>query len=786
MTGLKKLSAEDLTVKFDFLPGFKLTTEISPFKEMIGQERAIEAIDMGLSIDYTGYNIFVCGINGTGKKSYAMKRIKEHAENFEIPNDWCYVYNFTDSTKPLALELRGGTVEYFKQDMDSLIDYLLEEVPKAFGREEFEKVRNDIIDKHQKNILNEVDKLYAECKLNDFSVKSTSEGFSFTPIYDGEEMTEKKYNELEEDEREKINDVVSELKLLALDVMRKSKKIKKELYDELKELDQENAISIINDKIEVLIDRYGFNQKIIDYLGAVREDIINNIEVFIEDEEVSGEEEVFLKRYYINIISSNKEKSGLPVVYESFPEYHNLIGRIEYESKAGNITTDFTSIRGGSLHKANGGYLIIDAYQLLTCSQSWEVIKRALKNEYINIENSKTSIDLMPIVSFKPEEIPLKIKVVLIGNPLIYYILFNNDEDFKELFKIKADFDYEIENNETAVFQLIGFISNYCSDNDILPVSKSGVYEILKFSLRKSESKKYFSSSMNLITDLLIQASSIAKAKDSKFIDGCHVKDYINHHNRRLNSYRDKVYNMYKDGKYLIDVKGSRIGEINGLTVIDHSDNSFGKQTRITVTTFAGKDGIINIERETSMSGSIHSKGILILSGYIGETFGQNMSLSFNASICFEQLYGEVDGDSASAAELIALLSSLGNIAIKQNIAITGSVNQRGDIQPVGGINEKIEGFFDICSFLGLSGNQGVIIPQANLEDLILKDEVIREVEKGAFHIYTVRSIEDCFEVLCDMSIIKGTCERVFDVVKKNVEEKLKKYNNVFSMNVKE
>lgn len=787
MEGFKRLNGEDLRIKFDFLPNFDFTTEISPYKEIIGQDRAIDAIDMGLSLDRYGYNIFVCGNNGTGKKSYVINKIKEYAKSFKAPNDWCYVHNFIDNDKPIALPLASGVSRSFKADMNDLINNLLEEVPKFFSSEEFEKNRNKIIEKYQKDILNIVHKLYTQCKENNFNVKNTEDGFTFTPIYNDEEMSEKQYNELQEDERKKINEDVGILKLVALDVIQKSKIIKNELQEDLKKLDEEKAVLIIEDKIELLISKYGINIKVMDYLRAVEKDIINNINAFISDDETSENyDEGLFKRYFVNIIASNVEDLGLPVVYENFPEYHNLIGKIEYENKGGIVTTDFTSIQGGSLHRANGGYIIIDAYQLLSSFQSFESLKRCLKNSTLLIESLKSQFEITPLAQLKPEEIPLSVKVILIGSPMVYYILYNYDEDFKELFKVKADFEDEMQNNNETSIKFLGFISNYCAENNILPLSRGGVYEILKYSLRTSESKKHFTAAFSKIADMLLQASSIAKVRSSKYIDENNVKESITLYNKRYSYYMDRAYEMYKDGKYIVDIKGCRVGEVNGLTVIDYGDFSFGKQTRITVTTFVGKDGIINIEREAKMSGNIHSKGIMILAGFMGETFGQEMPLSFNASICFEQLYGEIDGDSASAAELIALISSLGNIPIKQCLAITGSVNQRGEIQPVGGINEKIEGFYDICSILGLSREQGVIIPYSNVDDLILKEEVIKAVQDGKFHIYSVKSIEDCFEIICDDDLKRDTEEKVFEFVKKRIVDKLKKYNNVFLAKVKE
>lgn len=787
MFNIKSLNAEELRVRFDFFPEFELTSEISPYKEIIGQDRAVSAINTGLGINNHGYNVFICGTLGLGDKSNIINRIKEHAEKFQKPNDWCYVNNFAENEKPIALELKTGYATKLKVAMENLITGLLQEVPKCFNTEKYGKLRTGIIDKYQKQILNIVDVLYVECKKNNFIVKNTEDGFTFTPLYEGEEMTEKIYNELEEGEKNKINEVVNILKVIALDVMRKSKIVKRELSNELKNLDGQNAEILVKDRIQTLIKEFGSNKKVYQYFEAVEEDIIENIEAFMDDAEEADEyDEDFLERYAVNVLTSNNEEVGLPVVYENYPEYNNLIGKIEYENKAGNITSDFTAIQGGAFHKSNGGYIIMDAYQLLTSAHAWEATKRALKNKSINIEGSRSSIELVPMITFKPEEIPLQIKVILIGSPFLYYYLYNNDEDFKELFKIKADFEDEIENNKATTLKLLGHISNYCFENNIMPVSRSGVLEILKYSLRLGESKKYFTASTGLIDDLLIEGASIARFNNCEFIDDNHIREIIFEKDKRHGVYRDKVFRMYKEGKYIVETTGYRIGEINGLTIVDYGDIFFGKQIRITVTTYAGKDGIINIEREASMSGNIHSKGIMILGGFMGENFGKELPLSFNASICFEQLYGEVDGDSASAAQLVALLSSLGEIPIKQSIAITGSVNQRGEIQAVGGINEKIEGFFDICSYLGLDGSQGVIIPYSNIEDLVLKEEVIKEIENKKFAIYGVKSIEECLEIICKEDIKKGGRKSTYDIVKKRVEDKLKKYNNAFSVLSKE
>ncbi len=781
MSEFIELGKGDLDITWDSLPKFHNTSEVSCYKELIGQERAAEAIDLGLIIDKGGYNIYISGNSGMGKRSYAIKRIMEFAEKKSTAWDWSYVYNFNDLNKPIALRLKPGTAQEFKMDVEGFVEELFDEVPRFFSNDEYQKEKNMLVEAYQKEILGIADKLYEEAKNKCFNVKSTGEGFAFIPIKDGTEMSEREYSQITEEERSIINVNVTNLKLTAYDVIKQTKIIKKNMVASLRELEDRTSGKIVDSKIRDLVNKYGYDKKIFDYLIDLRDDIIENISAFFEEEdENKGYDENFFKRYYINVMVCNKDVSGAPVVYEDTPEYHNLLGIIEYENKSGNLVTDFTMIQPGSLHRANGGYLIIDALQLMGSYKGWEALKRCLRGESITIENLKNQFDIIPMVTLKPEEIPLKVKIVLLGNPYIFHVLYKYDEDFHELFKIRADFEDEIKNIDGTALKILGFISNYCREKGILPISCDGVLEIFKYSTRLTESRQYFTASMHSIVEMIDQAYAIAEANEKDMIGRKDIKAAIAARERRHGLYRDKILEMYKERKYIVDLKGYKIGEINGLSVLDFGDVSFGKVSRITAATFAGRDGIINIERETNMSGDIHSKGVMILSGYIGETFGQTMPISFSASICFEQLYGEVDGDSASAAELVALMSSLGDIPIKQSIAITGSVNQRGEIQPIGGVNEKIEGFFDICSLFGLDGSQGVVIPHSNIDELILKDEVISAVERGLFHIYAVKSIGDCIEILCRLKENTHGKKQIFDVLKDNINVKLNRYRNSF------
>lgn len=781
--GLYELKREELELNWNMIPKFNNTSEISYYTMLIGQERAVEALDLTLLIENKGYNIYISGSAGTGKKSYAIKRIKEYAKNMTRPDDWCYVYNFQDYNKPSALKLKSGTAMDFKKDIENLIDDIVKIIPELFSDNGYEAKKNEIIDIYQKKVIYIIDKLYEEAKIKGFNVKSIKDGFAFVPVKDGVEMNETEYNDLSDEERNRINMDLSYLKLSALEVLKQTKIIKNDMLQRLKIIDEVVFKNFIDNKMKDLLFKYEYENKTAEYLKNLKKDIIENMSVFMIDEDNEKEDfkESFLKRYSVNVIVYRGDYNGAPVVYESSYDYNNLIGTVEYENKAGSLITDFTKICSGSLHQANGGYLIIEAEQLLKSYMGWEVLKRCLKKECIDISSIKNQLDILPIINIKPEKIPLDVKVILIGAPYIYFLLYKYDEDFKELFKIKADFEDEIKNEGDTPLKILGFISCYCSENNLPPISRDGILEVLKYSLRLGDSRNYFTASMYKILDIIEQAATIVKYRNKTIIEKNDIKYSIEAKEKRHGIYKERILNMYKEGKYIIELDGYRIGQINGLSIMEFGDISFGKINRITANTFAGRDGIINIEREANMSGDIHSKGVMILSGYIGESFGQIMPLSFSASICFEQLYGEIDGDSASAAELTALLSSLGDIPINQGIAMTGSVNQKGEIQPIGGVNEKVEGFFDICSIYGLDGSHGVIIPHSNLDELILKDELIEAIEKGLFHIYTMKNIEDCFDILCPIEIFKGENTKRFTFIKGRIFEKLLKYKSVFN-----
>lgn len=782
-----KLDKNSLTVDFENLPNFSTTEEVSPYKDIIGQKRAEQSIDLGLQMSKKEYNIFISGRSNTGKTSYIVKKIRDYAKELPSPKDWCYVYNFQNDKQPIAISLETGTANNFKDDMDKFIEEFLKKVPIFFNDQGYEREKNNIIRKYEKFSSEISNKLSSMAEERSFSVEQDAKGnFLFIPLKNGIKLQQEEYTHMSQEDKNLLEETLNELRLIAIEVDKELLKLNKQMGDELDELDTRIAESIIEDILDTLYSKYDSSKKIMDYLTSVKKDIIENLDQFFDDEDNNGTEKdllkkVFLKRYKVNVIVSNCTGKGAPVIFEDSTEYSNIFGKIEYENIMGSVVTNFTMISPGSIDLANGGYLIINADKLLNNLDTWKALKRCLKTESIITENSKSSVEVVPMITLKPEDIPLNIKVILIGSDFAYSLFSSSDPEFKKFFKIKAEFDSQIENEGKNIANIIGFISNYVRKNNMFNVTKEGIIELLTYSCRLAGNKRYFTARMSEMLEVLDIAYVLAKKEKAVIIDRYHMKSAVLEIQNMHGLYRKKTLEMYKSKKYIISLNGLKVGQINGLSVIDYGDWVIGQQHKITVTTFAGKKGIVNIEREVEMSGSIHSKGIMILSGYIGELLAQNTPISFNASIVFEQLYSGIEGDSASAAELIALISSLSGIPIKQSMAITGSVNQKGEIQPIGGVNEKIEGYFDICSIWGLDGSHGVIIPYTNIDDLVLKDEVIEAVDKELFHIYAVSSIEDCMELLYDTSFKSEEYGEIMETVKQHILVKLQKYNFILN-----
>ena len=734
---------------------FNNTSEIEPLKDFLGQDRAMTAMEFGLKIDNPSYNIYVAGEPGTGKTTYTMKVLETYANNKENHKDWCYVYNFDNPREPIVISLQRGEGKVFKDDIEKMIDKLFEEIKEAFDSEEYEINKNTLLEEYeiQKEDLVKKIKVYGEEK--GFKLKSSKVGMVFVPLNENFE------EEVSSDEFFKIK---KELENMAIKVVYQIREIEEKIKTIMIEIEDEVGKIVVDPHIEKLKEKYKSNEKIVNYIEKVREDILKNLELFYLDDEELREyysKDCFLK-YVVNLFVDNQNNDKAPIIVESNPSPSNLFGKVEYDYNSGNIKTDFTKIFSGSVQKANGGYLVLYAQQLLSYPLSWELLKRTIKSQKIPIETK---------VSIEAEEIPLDLKIILIGSNYIYDALYRYDNEFSKYFKIFVDFENEMDKSEITEYGIAQFIASQCEKNKFKHFTYEAVEDILKHSTRLVGCKNKLSTDFNKLLEIITEADIFAKIENKEFVEKKHVKKAIYEKHKRLSKIENKMDEYIQNNTIMIDTEGSRVGVINGLSVLSMGEYSFGRPSRITVTTSMGNRGLVNIEREAKMSGPIHNKSVLILQGYLTEHFAQEYSLSINAYICFEQNYGGIEGDSATLAELCALLSSLSNVPIKQNIAVTGSLNQKGDIQVVGGITEKIEGFYNVCKKRGLDNKTyGVILPKDNMDNLILNDEMEESIKNGNFKIYPVTNVEESVEILMD---------KMFKDVEILVKEKLDKYNEL-------
>ncbi|MEG2983660.1 MAG: AAA family ATPase [Peptostreptococcaceae bacterium] len=729
------------------------TSELEGLKGIIGQESAIKAMELGLKIDNSAYNIFVAGDSGTGKTTYVLNALKSYAQEKNNHKDWCYVYNFENNREPVAIALDKGMGKLFKKDMDKLIETLLDELKDAFESEDFELSKNELLDDYEieKDTLLQQIKKYGEEK--GFKLKSSKVGMIFTPNDEDIDTTTDEFYK-----------VKKELENAAIQVAYKIKDIEEEAKEALLDLEYEIGKFVVSPHIDSLLEKYGHFDKVGKYLEDTRDDILEYVYLFYLDEEELKDkyDKEHFTRYKVNLLVDNGlEQSEAPVVVEINPSPANLFGKAEYEYYNGTVKTDFTKLLPGAVHKANGGYLVLYVDQLLRYNLSWDILKKTIQQGEITLD-TQTAI--------KPEKIPVNVKVILIGSNYMYNAMYHYDPEFNKYFKIFVDFDNEMKKDQDNEMRVSKFIASYCEKNNLKHFTYDGVQQIIKYSTRITGDKDKLSTKFNKIVEILVEGDAYASIRGSKFVDKEDVIKAIRERRDRFSKIEKKMDESIENGFTLISTTGSKVGVINGLSVLNMGEYSFGRPSRITVTTAPGSGGIINIEREVEMSGPIHSKGVLILNGFLLENLSQEISLSLNANICFEQNYGGVDGDSASGAELYALLSSLSDTPIKQNIAATGSINQKGDIQVVGGVTEKVEGFYFACKKKGLTGNQGVILPRNNLRNLILLDEVNDAILKGEFHIYPIDRIEEAISILTD---------KTFDEVKELAIKKLKKYSDI-------
>lgn len=735
---------------------FKTTDELEPLEQPFGQKNALEAIDFASNIKQDGYNLFAMGASGSGKHSTVMSFLQKKAATEKAPSDWCYVNNFKDSRKPIAIKLPAGDAIVFKDDMYELIELLKELFPRVFEgndyRSEYDIINQKYIDKETEIFKN----LQDEAKKHDISMSSSSKNrVTFAPVVNGKVINASEFNAMQGKEKEEIEQKVDAFEKIVKDGLLEVGELNKAQQKELKALQrkitQESVESLIND----IRSKYNYSDKILTYLDALEDDLIRHVQDFLvkpdEMPVLPFMRELYtpsFSRYGVNLFVAHDKEATSPVIYEDNPIHQNLIGKIEHLSQVGTLVTDFSMIKPGALHNANGGYLVLDARKLLMQPFAYEELKRALRSKEIRIESLAQQYSFISTTSLEPEPIFIDVKVVLIGERILYYLLYHYDPDFQELFKVTADFEDEIARSSDNIQLYAQMIGTIAKRHNLLPLTPDAVARVIEESSREVSHSAKFSAHLGTLSDLLKEADFWAKKENHTAIDKSDISKVLQTRIERLNRIQMRLYEQIDEGTIMIDVQGSVVGQINALSYISMGGYSFGIASKITARTRIGKGEIIDIERKVELSGPIHSKGVMILTSYLGSTYAKNMPLSLSASLVFEQSYTMVEGDSASSTELYAILSSLSNTAIKQNIAVTGSVNQFGEIQPIGGVNEKIEGFFDICMRKDSSAFYGVIIPSANVKHLMLKAELLEAVKKSKFAIYGVKSINEGIEIL--------------------------------------
>jgi lon-related putative ATP-dependent protease len=728
---------------------------------VIGQDRAVQAIDLGVGIASFGFNIFALGFAGTGRATTLRTFLDRVAADQPVPGDWIYVYNFADPNRPNAIVLPPGTAIQFRDDMQELVNDLLREIPRAFESEDYEKQKESIIREMQEQRNQSLVQLEHRVNERGFTLLKTAMGLGIAPVLNGQVLSPEAYQQLDEGTQKEIEERQRLLQSEMAETMRSIRDLEKRTKRQLYSFDREIADFAVGHLIEDLKAKYGDLEELPEYLAAVHADIVDNVDGFKGEEEPgeglasamkAGQREALLKRYSVNVIVDNSKQQGAPVIFEPNPTYGNLIGRIEHRAEFGAMVTDFTMIKAGCLHRANGGYLVAEMRGLLTNPLAWEALKRSLKNRYIRTEEASAQLQIVSTVTLEPEPIPLDAKVLLIGDPLTYYLLHEHDEDFRKLFKVKADFGAHFDRTPETNQHYAQFVAARCHEEGLLHFEREAVGRVVEFGSRLADHQNKLSTRFGEIADLVREASYWAKHRGSERTMARDVQEAIDKRIYRSNRAEEEIQELIDEGTVRVDVEGQIVGQVNGLSVLALGDYAFGKPSRITARTYTGRSGVVSLDRQAKLSGRIYDKGLLTLTGYLGGKYALGTPLSLSASISFEQLYEEIEGDSASSTELYALLSSLSGLPIEQGIAVTGSVDQQGNIQPIGGVNEKIEGFFETCRQRALTGKQGVMIPVQNVVNLMLRADVRQAIAEGQFHLYPVQSVDEGIEILTGVS----------------------------------
>ena len=788
MKNKNELSYKDLkmTCNTDLFK-FDTTEELESIQTGIGQDKGIKALEFGLQVDVKGYNLYLEGPSGVGKTMYTKNYLDKISKKKKVPSDWCYIYNFNNPNEPIAISLPAGQGKEFKDDMDGFIKEIRKDIKNTFNNDDFEKEKALIKQEFEAKRSALLEKLNHDASKYNFQVKAAQNGIYMMPIVDGKTIEEEEFEKLDEQIKSEYEEKSVIVQEQIMNAISQIKEIERQSDKKISEWQSNVALLTVNAHINFLKSKYKRNKKINQFLNDIKQDVLKNIPLFLEDENKQPQPPVQnpairkqdpCLNYRVNLFVDNSNLEGAPVIMDSNYSYHNIFGSLEYENYYGALKTDHTMLKPGLIQKANGGYIIFQAKDLLANGMCYEALKKALRMKELGIENTADQRSSMVLVSLKPEPIPLNLKVILIGNESIYQTLLAMDSDFRKLFKIKVEFESEAPINSENLNKLAQIIHGFCEHEELPHLDKGAMGRLVEFASKLAGSHKKVSTRFDDLIQVVGEAATWAKISKSKIVTSKFIDKALEERIERVKKYDSKYLEMIKENSLLINTSGFEVGELNGLTVMSIGDYTFGKPAKITVNTYTGKNGVVNIEREVEISGPSHSKGVLILTGYLGEMFAQDIPLCLTASICFEQLYNGVDGDSASSTELYGLLSSLSGIPINQAIAVTGSVNQKGQIQPIGGVNEKIEGFFQICKMRGLDGSHGVMIPVQNVDNLQLSDEIIEAVKNKQFHIYSVSTIEEGIEVLTGVPAGKKDKDGKFPAGTVNylVYEKLKKY----------
>jgi lon-related putative ATP-dependent protease len=751
----------------------KTTEELAPLQETFGQERAVRALRFGLGIGNQGFNIYVAGMPGTGRSSTVRRFLGELAAAMPAPSDWCYVNNFKDAYTPRALELPAGKGNEFAADMKRFIDGVSRAIPQAFESEDYSNRREATLKSVQEESKRVLLNLEQKVQKQGFVIQSTRIGLFLIPVVDGKPLNEQQLMSLPPNERNEIEENREKLGEEVRNTLLQVRRLENKIEEAVRKLNHDVTLYAIDGLITELLEKYSRAAEIKEYLEEVRGDIVANAEQFLtppkellqQQQQIPFQwrREASLRKYDVNVIVDNSSTKGAPVVTETNPAYANVLGRIEREALFGALTTDFTMIHAGALHKANGGYLVLNALELLRDMMAYEVLKKSLQSSSIKIEDVGERLGFLSTKSLRPEPIPLKTKVVLIGDPILYQRLFELDPEFKELFKVKADFDTSIDRNDENLESYASFLCMISQKEKLKYLDTSGVDKIVEHSARMADHQDKLSTRFAEVADIVREANYYASEEGSQNITGEHVKKAIEERIYRSNLIQEKIQEAIQKGFILIDTKGEAVGQVNGLTIMGLGDISFGSPSRVTATIGLGRGRVIDIEREAKLGGPIHTKGVMILGGYLADKFSQERPLSLSARLVFEQSYGMVEGDSASSTELYSILSCLAGLPVKQNYAVTGSVNQKGEVQAIGGINQKIEGYYEVCKAKGLTGEQGILMPESNVQNLMLKEEVVEAVRAGKFHIHSVKTIDEGISILTGKKAGTRTADRSFE-----------------------